>query len=63
MKDQIPYGKFTLKDLENLLEELSKKNPKRMDEVFLINEGNGYIPFNQSKTFDKAFKEHVKKLK
>lgn len=60
MKAQNKYGEFTLKDLEGWCEELFKKKPRHKKEVFYINEGAGFIPFEKSETFDRAMKAELK---
>ena len=57
------YNKdFTLKDLEEFLEGLNSSKITSTG-VFMVNEGNGYIPVRESKLFDKAMRDSVIHLK
>ena len=55
INDDVYKEKFDLKLIEEILEgmlssKVSKKKP------FMVNEGNGWIPVEQSKAFDEAMK-------
>ena len=50
------YKDLTLEILEDFLLELTKDPPTTM----FINEGHGFIPIEQSKTFDEAIKKYAK---
>lgn len=49
------YPNLTKKKLIEAIEEVFNKQDKN-EEVFYINEGNGFIPFEKSKTFSKIMK-------
>jgi len=50
------YKDFSLEELEGMLETLAKT--KKDNGILMINEGNGFIPFEQSKTFDDYMKKN-----
>ncbi len=45
---------YVIHDLEELLDELSKG--KILGDGYFINEGDGFIPFTESKVFNRAMK-------
>jgi len=60
MKAQNEYGHITRESLEKIVTELFKSKPKKK-EVFYINEGKGFIPFEKSELFNRLMKENINK--